>query len=323
MILVCGGAGYIGSHAVRRLLEMGEKVVVADNLSTGHQQAVDPGAVFCQGDLRDASFVNQLFRRHSIESVMHFAAFSQVGQSMTDPLMYYDNNLGGTLCLLKEMERQRIKKMVFSSTAAVYGEPSQTPVEETEPTRPTNPYGETKLAVERMLHWANHSHGLQPVVFRYFNVAGAHPRGDLGENHQPETHLIPLVLDTAKGERDHIQVYGNDYDTPDGTCIRDYIHVCDLVEAHVTGLRRLRQGAVPQVYNLGNNNGFSVMEIIHAAERVTGRPIPVVQGQRRPGDPARLVASSEKAASDLQWEPRYSHIDTIIDTAWQWHQRER
>ncbi|MED4987782.1 UDP-glucose 4-epimerase GalE, partial [Geobacillus stearothermophilus] len=273
MILVCGGAGYIGSHAVYRLLEKGERVVVVDNLQTGHREAVHRDAVFCQGDIRDHDFLRKVFRQHDIEAVIHFAANSLVGESMEEPLKYYDNNVYGTQVLLEVMKEFGVKQIVFSSTAAVYGEPKQIPIIETDPTEPTNAYGETKLAMEKMMKWADRAYGICSISLRYFNVAGAYGT-TIGEDHNPETHLIPLILKVPLGQREEISVFGDDYDTPDGTCIRDYIHVLDLVDAHVLALEKLRNGASSDVYNLGNGNGFSVKEVIEAARQVTGHPIP-------------------------------------------------
>jgi UDP-glucose 4-epimerase len=319
MILVCGGAGYIGSHAVYRLLEKGERVVVVDNLQTGHREAVHPDAVFCQGDIRDREFLREVFRQHDIEAVIHFAANSLVGESMEEPLKYYDNNVYGTQVLLEVMREFGVKQIVFSSTAAVYGEPKQIPIVETDPTEPTNAYGETKLAMEKMMKWADRAYGIRSISLRYFNVAGAYGT-TIGEDHNPETHLIPLILKVPLGQREEIYIFGDDYDTPDGTCIRDYIHVLDLVDAHVLALNKLRNGADSDVYNLGNGNGFSVKEVIEAARQVTGHPIPARVMARRPGDPAKLVASSDKAKRELGWEPNYPSITDIVASAWEWHQ---
>ncbi|WP_044736619.1 UDP-glucose 4-epimerase GalE [Geobacillus kaustophilus] len=319
MILVCGGAGYIGSHAVYRLIEKGENVVVVDNLQTGHKEAVHREAVFCEGDIRDREFLREVFRRHDIEAVIHFAANSLVGESMEEPLKYYDNNVYGTQVLLEVMKEFGVKQIVFSSTAAVYGEPKQIPIVETDPTEPTNAYGETKLAMEKMMKWADRAYGIRSISLRYFNVAGAYGT-TIGEDHNPETHLIPLILKVPLGQRKEILIFGDDYDTPDGTCIRDYIHVLDLVDAHFLALEKLRNGAASDVYNLGNGNGFSVKEVIEAARQVTGHPIPARVMSRRPGDPARLVASSEKAKRELGWNPKYPSITDIVASAWEWHQ---
>lgn len=319
MILVCGGAGYIGSHAVHRLIEKGEKVIVVDNLQTGHREAVHPEAIFYQGDIRDRAFLRDVFRKHEIDAVIHFAANSLVGESMQEPLKYYDNNVYGTQVLLEVMNESGVKQIVFSSTAAVYGEPKQIPIVETDPTMPTNTYGETKLAVEKMMKWVEQAYGIRYISLRYFNVAGAY--GTLiGEDHDPETHLIPLILKVPLGQRDEIHIFGDDYDTHDGTCIRDYIHVLDLVDAHILAVEKLRSGAESNVYNLGNGNGFTVKEVIEAARKVTGHPIPARVMARRPGDPAKLVASAEKAKRELGWEPKYTSITDIVASAWEWHQ---
>ncbi|AZB40969.1 UDP-glucose 4-epimerase GalE [Bacillus sp. FJAT-42376] len=320
-ILVCGGAGYIGSHAVSELLDRGEQVIVADSLQKGHVEAVLEGAKLYTGDLRDEAFLRHLFQENEIEAVMHFAADSLVGESVEDPLKYYDNNVYGALCLLKVMKEFDVKKIVFSSTAAAYGEAETIPIREDEPTEPTNPYGETKLAIEKMLKWSEKAYGLNYMVLRYFNVAGAHMEGKLGEDHDPETHLIPIILQVALGRRGKIMIYGEDYATPDGTCIRDYIHVTDLADAHLLALDALRKGAVSGTYNLGNGNGFSVKEVIDAARRVTGHAIPAEAAPRRAGDPARLVASSEKAVSELGWKPKYADLEVMIESAWKWYQK--
>ncbi|MBS2970927.1 UDP-glucose 4-epimerase GalE [Metabacillus sp. KIGAM252] len=320
-ILVCGGAGYIGSHAVSELLDRGEKVIVADSLQKGHIEAVLEGAKLYTGDLRDEAFLRKLFEENEIEAVMHFAADSLVGESVEDPLKYYDNNVYGALSLLKVMKEFGVKKIVFSSTAAAYGEAKNIPIQETEPTEPTNPYGETKLAIEKMLKWSEQAYGLNYMVLRYFNVAGAHMDGKLGEDHQPETHLIPIILQVALGQRDKIMIFGDDYATPDGTCIRDYIHVTDLADAHLLALDSLRKQRVSGTYNLGNGNGFSVKEVIDVARQVTGHPIPAEVAPRRAGDPARLVASSEKVMQELGWKPKYADLHTIIESAWNWFQK--
>ncbi|WP_044748112.1 UDP-glucose 4-epimerase GalE [Bacillus alveayuensis] len=319
MILVCGGAGYIGSHAVYWLIEKGEQVAVVDNLQTGHLQAVHPEAHFYKGDIRDREFLRNVFRKHDIETVIHFAANSLVGESMQEPLKYYDNNVYGTQVLLEVMNEFAVKQIVFSSTAAVYGEPKQIPIVETDPTIPTNTYGETKLAMEKMMKWVDQAYGIRHISLRYFNVAGAYGE-HLGEDHDPETHLIPLILKVPLGQRSEIRIFGDDYDTHDGTCIRDYIHVLDLVDAHILAVEKLRSGGESDVFNLGNGNGFTVKEVIEAARRVTGHDIPARVVPRRAGDPARLVASSEKAKRELGWKPKYTNIDDIVASAWQWHQ---
>ncbi len=318
-ILVCGGAGYIGSHAVAELLETGEEVVVVDNLQKGHKGAIWEGAKFYQGDLRDGAFLDKVFTENKIDGVIDFAADSLVGESCVEPLKYYENNLYSTLCLLKKMNEHGVKKIVFSSTAAVYGEPERVPILETDKTEPKNPYGETKLAVEKMLKWSEEAYGLKYTVLRYFNVAGAHKSGKIGEDHSPETHLIPIILQVALGKREKITVYGEDYPTEDGTCIRDYIHVTDLSRAHILALKRLEKTGKSATYNLGNGNGFSVKEIIRAVERVTGKTINLEIGERRAGDPATLIASSKKAIDELAWEIEFDTIEKIIETAWNWH----
>ncbi|WP_297989355.1 UDP-glucose 4-epimerase GalE [Anoxybacillus sp.] len=319
MILVCGGAGYIGSHAVYRLIEKGERVVVVDHLQTGHRKAVHPEAIFYEGDIRDRYFLNSVFQRHEIDTVIHFAAHSLVGESVKQPLAYYNNNVYGTEVLLDVMNKHGVKQIVFSSTAAVYGEPKQIPIQETDETNPESPYGETKLAMEKMMKWVNVAYGIRYISLRYFNVAGAYGTM-LGEDHRPETHLIPLILQVPLRKRKEIHIFGDDYDTPDGTCIRDYIHVLDLVDAHLLAVEKLRNGGESNIYNLGNGNGFSVKEVIEAARRVTGHLIPEKVVPRRPGDPARLVASSEKAKRELGWKPIYTSIDEIVASAWGWHQ---
>ncbi len=318
-ILVLGGAGYIGSHTVLELLEAGRDVVVADNLETGFRAAIPDGVRFYEGSICDRQFLNELFENEKIDGVVHFAANSQVGESMKNPLKYYQNNLYGTMILMESMVKYKINKIVFSSTAAVYGEPESIPVEECARTEPTNCYGETKLSVEKMLRWVSEAHGLHFVVLRYFNACGAHPSGRIGEAHYPETHLIPLVMQVANGQRESISVFGNDYPTPDGTCIRDYVHVCDLAQAHILALEWIESDKGNEIFNLGNGIGFSVMEVIDEIRRVTGHPIPAVLHHRRRGDPARLVASGVKAKDELAWEPKYEDLHTIIETAWQWH----
>lgn len=319
-VLVCGGAGYIGSHAVAQLMDRGESVVVIDNLQTGHQPAVLEGAALYEGDLRDESFLRKVFEENSITSVLHFAADSLVGESVENPLKYYDNNVGGAISLLKKMAEHGVEHIVFSSTAAVYGEPEQIPIQEADLTQPTNPYGETKLAIEKMLKWAEKAYGIKHVVLRYFNVAGADLDGRIGEDHRPETHLIPIVLQVAQGKREKIMIFGDDYPTADGTCIRDYIHVNDLVAAHLLAIDRLAQKEESATYNLGNGQGFSVKEIIDAARNVTGHAIPAEVAPKRAGDPAQLVASSEKALQELGWQPEHADVETMIRTAWEWFQ---
>jgi len=318
-VLVVGGAGYIGSHAVRALQQDGQDVVVLDNLQTGHRAALPEGVTLYVGDLLDRAFVQGVFYRETITDVLHFAANSLVGESMTEPLAYYDNNVFGTQVLLEAMRDHDVKRIVFSSTAATYGDQTVMPITEQAETNPTNTYGATKLAMETMMSWCDRAYGIRYVALRYFNVAGALASGEIGEDHTPETHLIPLVLQVANGQRDAITVFGDDYATPDGTCIRDYIHVEDLVEAHVLALRYLHDGGESDVFNLGTANGLSVLEIIEAARSVTGHAIPVQHGQRRAGDPARLIASSEKASRTLGWIPTRSSVDVILRDAWNWH----
>lgn len=319
-ILVTGGAGYIGSHTVVELLTQGEEVVVLDNLQKGHRQAVLTEH-FYQGDIRDEGVLDHIFTSHEIEAVVHFAADSLVGESVEDPLKYYDNNVNAAQRLLTKMKQYGVDKIVFSSTAATYGEPKQIPIKETDPTDPTNPYGETKLAIEKMLNWCDLAYGIKSISLRYFNAAGAHPDGLIGEDHQPETHLIPIILQVALGQREYVGIYGDDYPTEDGTCIRDYIHVMDLANAHYLALDYLRKENRSGVYNLGNGLGFSVKQVIDTAREVTGHPIPSKVMPRRPGDPAVLVASSEKAKMELGWNPKYNQLGTIIESAWRWHQK--
>ncbi len=319
-VLVLGGAGYIGSHTVYELIDYGEEVVVADNLETGHIEAVHPKAKFYQGDIRNRAFVDRVFEENKIDTVIHFAANSLVGESMTNPLKYYDNNLCGTKVLLESMVAHRIDKIVFSSTAATYGEPENIPILETNRTHPTNCYGETKLSMEKMFKWTGRAHGLRYVSLRYFNACGAHESGQIGEAHAPETHLIPLILQVPNGKRESITIFGDDYPTEDGTCIRDYIHVTDLAMAHILAMRYLRGGNPSNIFNLGNGVGFSVKEVIETARLVTGHPIPAVIEGRRAGDPARLIASSEKAREVLNWNPQHDDLGKIIASAWKWHQ---
>ena len=319
-ILVCGGAGYIGSHAVHALIEKGEQVVVVDNLQTGHRDALNPKAKFYEGDIRDASVLDKIFTENKVEAVIHFAANSLVGESMEKPLLYFNNNVYGMQVLLEAMVRHGVDKIVFSSTAAVYGEPKRVPIHEDDETCPTNTYGETKLTMEKMMKWVSRANGVRYVSLRYFNAAGALPDGSIGEDHATETHLIPLILQVPTGRREHITVFGDDYPTPDGTRLRDYIHVVDLADAHVLALEYLRKGGANDIFNLGNGQGFSVKEMIAAAEKATGRSIKVEIGARRAGDPAQLIASSEKARSVLGWKPRFTDVEQVIGTAWRWHE---
>ncbi len=318
-VLVLGGAGYIGSHTVYALIEKGEDVVIVDNLQTGFEQLIHPKAKFYQGDLRDKEFLNSVFEKEDIKGVIHFAANSLVGVSMKEPLEYYNNNVYGMICLLEVMKEHDVKYIVFSSTAATYGEPKQIPIVESDETNPTNTYGETKLAMEKMMKWCDQAYGMKYVALRYFNACGAHENGLIGELHNPETHLIPLILQVGLKKRETIYVFGNDYDTKDGTCIRDYIHVNDLADAHIRALNYLYQGNPSQTFNLGNGEGYSVLEIINAAKEVTQLPIHVTMAPRRAGDPAKLVADNSKAKEILGWHPQYTDIKQIIQTAWNFH----
>ena len=322
-LLVLGGAGYIGSHTATELLDNGHEVVIADNLVTGYREAVPEKATFYQGDLRDKDFLVDLLTKEKVDAVIHFAAFSLVGESVTNPLKYYENNLYGTKVLLDAMIETGVDKIVFSSTAATYGEPENIPILESDRTCPTNPYGETKLAMEKMISWAAKAHGLHFVSLRYFNACGAHKSGKIGEAHNPESHLIPLVLQVPNGKREFVSIYGNDYDTPDGTCIRDYIHVTDLAKAHILAVEYLMNGGESDIFNLGNGVGYSVKEVIETARKVTGHPIPAKEEARRAGDPARLVASGEKARKILGWEPEIKDLADIISSAWKWHKAHR
>ncbi|MDO5537171.1 MAG: UDP-glucose 4-epimerase GalE [Desulfovibrionaceae bacterium] len=319
-ILVIGGAGYIGSHNVHALIERGDEVVVLDNLATGHRQAVHPAARFYEGDLRSAADLDKVLAENRVDAVMHFAAFSLVGESVQKPLKYFNNNVGGMMSLLEAMERHGVDRLVFSSTAAVYGEPKTVPIVEDAEKDPTNPYGESKLIMERMMRWAGQACGIRSVILRYFNVGGALEDGSIGEDHRPESHLIPLILQVPLGRRPHISIFGDDYPTQDGTCIRDYLHVMDLADAHLRALDYLAAGGESTVCNLGNGQGFSVLEMVEAARRVTGHPLPAKIEGRRAGDPARLVASSDRAKAVLGWQP-HAGIEEIIRTAWTWHQK--
>ena len=319
-ILVVGGAGYIGSHMVKMLLAAGYHVVTFDNLSGGYEDAV-LGGYFVFGNLDDRPSLEHLFTRYNFDAVMHFASFIQVGESVINPSKYYQNNLVATLNLLDTMVIYDVKPFIFSSTAAIFGEPQYVPIDEQHPKQPINPYGLSKWMIEQILSDYDNAYGLKSVCLRYFNAAGADPEGELGERHNPETHLIPLVLQAASGRRDAITIYGQDYDTPDGTCIRDYIHITDLCKAHLLALEQLLNGADSAAYNLGNGAGFSVKEIIDIAEKVTDKKIPVVIGERRIGDPARLVAESKQAQTVLGWQPQYADLATIIAHAWQWENK--
>ncbi|QSJ20015.1 UDP-glucose 4-epimerase GalE [Nostoc sp. UHCC 0702] len=322
-ILVTGGAGYIGSHTVLALKQAGYDVLILDNLVYGHQDLVEKvlKVELVIGDTGDRALLDDLFKTRDIAAVMHFSAYAYVGESVTDPAKYYRNNVVGTLTLLEAMLAASVKKFVFSSTCATYGVPEVVPIPEDHPQNPINPYGATKLMVERILSDFDVAYGLKSVRFRYFNAAGADPNGLLGEDHNPETHLIPLVLLTALGKRESISIFGTDYPTPDGTCTRDYIHVNDLASAHVLGLEYLLKGGESEVFNLGNGSGFSVKEVIAAAQEVTGLSIPVQECDRRPGDPPSLIGSGEKARKILGWQPQYPSIKDIVTHAWQWHQQ--
>ena len=319
-VLVTGGAGYIGSHACKALAGAGFQPVVFDNLSRGHREAVRWGPLV-EGDLADRQRLCAALIEHKVEAVMHFAAYAYVGESVTDPALYYRNNLGGTLSLLEAMREAGIGEIVFSSTCATYGIPDGVPIREDAPQRPVNPYGETKLAIERALHWYAAAYGLRSVSLRYFNAAGADPEGEIGEHHEPETHLVPLVLQAALGHGPHIEIYGTDYPTPDGTAIRDYVHVRDLAIAHLRALERLRGGGGSAAVNLGTGQGHSVREVIAAAELASGRKVPARAAPRRPGDPPALVADPSLAGEILGWHPQHSDLDTIIRTSLAWHTR--
>lgn len=318
-VLVCGGAGYIGSHTVYELIEQGHSVVIADNLSKGHKEAVHPEAKLYIGDLRDGEFLDNVFSENKIDAVIDFAAFSLVGESVSEPLKYFENNVYGTISLLEAMVKANVKKLVFSSTAAAYGEPENIPIVESDSTIPTNPYGESKLCVEKILKWCDKAYGLKYVVLRYFNAAGAHISGKIGEDHSPETHLIPLIIQAALGKRDKIAIFGDDYNTADGTCVRDYIHVTDLADAHIKAIEKLERDDTSETYNLGNGTGFSVKEVIEETKRVTGREFKVTIEDRRSGDPSTLIASSQKAINELNWKPKFNTLTQIIETAWKWH----
>ncbi len=317
MILVIGGAGYIGSHVLKALRQAGIEHLAFDNLSKGHQAAL-AGSPLYQGDIRSPEDLDGVFKSNTIDAVMHFAAYIEVGESVSNPGKYYENNLMGVLNLVQKMNKHGIAKLVFSSTAAVYGEPQYGPIDEDHPTAPTSPYGETKLAVERLLHWFEIAHGLRSVRLRYFNAPGSDADGVLGEDHDPETHLIPRAILAQLGMVDALKLFGTDYDTPDGTCIRDYVHVEDLAQAHILALRHLMAGGESRVYNLGNGQGFSVREVIDTIEQVSGKPVPCVEAPRRAGDPARLVASSDRIRGDLGWTPQYHDLTTIVRHAYDW-----
>lgn len=318
-ILVAGGAGYIGSHMVKQLVESGEEVVVADNLSTGHKKAINPKAKFYYGDIRDRAFLDRIFVNEDITAVVHFAAFSIVPESMQEPLKYFDNNTGGMITLLEAMRDFKVKYIVFSSTAATYGIPETMPIKETDPQQPINPYGLSKLMMEKIMAWADEAYGIKFVALRYFNVAGAAADGTIGEDHGPETHLVPIIMQVAQGKRAELSIFGDDYNTPDGTNVRDYVHVMDLADAHILALKYLEAGNPSNAFNLGSSTGFSNKEMLEAAREVTGQEIPAKIAPRRPGDPDSLVAASDKAREVLNWQPKYDDVHDIIATAWQWH----
>jgi UDP-glucose 4-epimerase len=320
MILVIGGAGYIGSHMCKLLRESGEKHLVMDNLEQGHRGAVE-ASPFVKGDLRSGQDLDRVFAENEIDLVMHFAAYISVGESVREPFKYWDNNTCGVLTLLERMRAHNIDKFVFSSTAAIFGEPQYVPIDEEHPKNPTSPYGDSKLAVERMLDSYDRAYNFRSVCLRYFNAAGAAPSGEIGEDHYPEEHLIPVAILSALGKRPPMKIFGTDYDTPDGTCVRDYIHILDLAQAHLLAVRHLRQGGDSRRYNLGNGQGFSVKEIIDTTSKVIGIPVPHEMGPRRPGDPAKLIASSNQVRDDWGWEPKHPQVEEIIGHAWNWHRK--
>jgi UDP-glucose 4-epimerase len=319
-ILVTGGAGYIGSHTVKYLMEKNEEVIVVDNLQNGHQSAIT-STKFFKVDIRDKDKLRQVFQDNDINSVIHFAANSLVGESMEKPLEYFHNNVYGTMCLLETMMEYNVKNIIFSSTAATYGEPTKIPITESYETNPTNAYGESKLMIEKLMKWFDYSYGIKYVSLRYFNASGADPGGAIGEDHEPETHLIPLLLQVPLGKREKVYIFGDDYDTPDGTCIRDYIHVNDLASAHYLSYLYLKEGMNSEIFNLGYGNGYSVLEILNTCRKITGHSIPSEVKERRSGDPAVLIASSEKARRLLNWQPKYTSLERIIGDAWNWHKK--
>lgn len=317
-ILVTGGLGYVGSHAVKQLVDRGEEVVNLDNLVFGHKEAAC-GSKVVVGDIGDQALLRDIFKAHKVDAVMHFAAFASVPESVADPQKYYLNNISKSLAMLQVMLEFDVKMMIFSSSAATFGEPKVVPIPEDHPKDPTNPYGRSKLMLEHILKEYEHAYGLRSISFRYFNASGADPSGLIGEDHTPEHHLIPLVLEVALGKRQEVKVFGTDWPTPDGTCVRDYVHVSDLAQAHVLGLDALRKGKGTTAYNLGNGSGYSVMDVVKVSENVSGKPIKAAPADRRPGDPAVLVASSEKISRELGWKPNYPRLETIVQTAWDWH----
>lgn len=317
-ILVTGGLGYVGSHAVKLLMGRGRQVVCLDDLSFGHVGA-SSGSEVVIGNIGDANLLKDVFKKYDIDAVMHFAAFADVGESVQDPQKYYLNNISNSITLVQEMLAAGVKRMIFSSTAATFGEPQVIPIPEDHPKDPTNPYGRSKLMLEEILAEYDLAYGLKWTALRYFNASGADPSGTIGEDHKPEHHLIPLVIDAALGKRENIKIFGTDWSTPDGTCIRDYVHVTDLAQAHYLALEALEGGAKSTVYNMGNGNGYSVKEVISVVEKVTGKKINAIESERRAGDPARLVASSDKIKNELGWKPEYPELETIVETAWNWH----
>lgn len=321
-ILVTGGAGYIGSHTVLAMLNRGEEVIVVDNLINGHAESVKDVKLYI-GDIRDECFLNSVFEKNNIKAVIHFAAYSLVGESVKEPIKYFSNNVAGTISLLDMMKKYGVKNIVFSSTAAVYGKPKNVPILEENDTTPTNPYGESKLAVEKLLKWADNAGYINYIALRYFNAAGAYEDGSIGEQHSPETHLIPIILEVALKKRNKVAIFGDDYKTKDGTCVRDYIHVMDLAEAHLLALDKLELTGESGVYNLGNDEGFTVKEVLETAKKVTKTDISVEISDRRSGDPDILISSSEKAKKELGWKPKYNSLEKIIEDAWRWHKNNK
>ena len=319
-ILVVGGCGYIGTHMVKALLEAGHHPIILDNLSTGHRELL-PGGTFIEGDIADRPLLDSIFSTHTIDAVMHFAAYIEVGESVQNPLKYYRNNFIATANLIEAMLAHKVLRFIFSSSAAVYGEPQYMPIDEKHPCAPSSPYGESKLFVEKLLESCRNAHDLQYVSLRYFNAAGADPSGLIGECHIPESHLIPLVLDAASGKRPDIKIFGSDYPTPDGTCIRDYIHVNDLVQAHLLALNKMLKEKHSAIYNVGNSRGYTVKEVIKTVKKITDANIKVILSARRPGDAAELIADSTKIKTQLTWKPIYESIETMVRTAWKWQQR--
>ncbi|MBT2573767.1 UDP-glucose 4-epimerase GalE [Bacillus sp. ISL-51] len=319
-VLVLGGAGYIGSHAVDQLINKGYETAAVDNLQTGHRKAVHEKARFYHGDIRDKEFLRSVFEKESVTGVLHFAAHSLVGESMKTPLSYFNNNIYGTQITLEVMKEFEVKNIIFSSSAAVYGEPERVPITEEMPTNPKSAYGDTKLIMEKMMKWCDIACGIKYVSLRYFNVAGAKMDGSIGEDHKPETHLVPIILQAALGQREELSIFGNDYNTKDGTCVRDYIHVVDLIDAHILALEYLKNGGDSSIFNLGSSTGFTVMQMAEAAREVTRREIKTKVAERRAGDPSTLIASSDKARNILGWNPKHTSVSEIIGTAWKWHQ---